>query len=68
MFTSFYGYDASERITLARWGTAYRRLFRKGAAFVASRSAHACLRSSRSLYDRVSGVQAKVGPTANELA
>lgn len=33
--TSFYGYDASERITLARWGTAYRRLFRTGAAFVA---------------------------------
>jgi len=33
--TSFYGYDASEQRTLARWGTAYRRLFRKGAAFVA---------------------------------
>jgi colanic acid/amylovoran biosynthesis glycosyltransferase len=33
--TSFYGYDASERTTLARWGRAYRHLFRKGAAFVA---------------------------------
>ena len=33
--TSFYGYDASERRTLARWGRAYRHLFRKGAAFVA---------------------------------
>ena len=33
--TSFYGYDASERATLARWARAYRRLFRKGAAFVA---------------------------------
>lgn len=33
--TSFYGYDASERTTLALWGTAYRRLFKKGAAFVA---------------------------------
>lgn len=33
--TSFYGYDASERETLARWGTAYRRLFQRGAAFVA---------------------------------
>lgn len=33
--TSFYGYDASERTTLEIWGRAYRRLFRKGAAFVA---------------------------------
>jgi colanic acid/amylovoran biosynthesis glycosyltransferase len=33
--TSFYGYDASERSTLERWGSGYRRLFRKGAAFVA---------------------------------
>jgi len=33
--TSFYGYDASERTTLAGWGRAYRQLFRKGAAFVA---------------------------------
>jgi len=33
--TSFYGYDASARATLARWGRAYRDLFRKGAAFVA---------------------------------
>jgi hypothetical protein len=58
---------------------AYRRLFRKrcrirrrGAGNCesdSSRSAHASLRSSRSLYDRVSGVRAKVGPpTANELA
>lgn len=33
--TSFYGFDASERRTLARWGGAYTHLFRKGAAFVA---------------------------------
>lgn len=33
--TSFYGYDACEQSTLARWGIAYRQLFRKGAAFVA---------------------------------
>jgi colanic acid/amylovoran biosynthesis glycosyltransferase len=33
--TSFYGYDASEQTTLAQWGSAYRRLFRTGAAFVA---------------------------------
>ena len=33
--TSFYGYDASSQSVLARWATAYRHLFRKGAAFVA---------------------------------
>lgn len=33
--TSFYGYDASESTTLAGWRTAYRRLFKRGAAFVA---------------------------------
>lgn len=33
--TSFYGYDASDRRTLERLGSAYRQLFRKGAAFVA---------------------------------
>lgn len=33
--TSFYGVDASEVATLDRWRGAYRRLFRRGAAFVA---------------------------------
>ncbi len=33
--TSFYGVDASGRQELAEWRSAYRRLFRSGAAFVA---------------------------------
>ena len=33
--TSFYGFDASDVQILARWGEAYRCLFRAGAAFVA---------------------------------
>lgn len=33
--TSFYGFDASWEPTLRDWRTAYRRLFRQGAAFVA---------------------------------
>jgi colanic acid/amylovoran biosynthesis glycosyltransferase len=33
--TSFYGFDASEASVLADWRAAYRRLFRRGAAFVA---------------------------------
>ena len=33
--TSFYGFDASESSTLAEWHVAYRRLFRRGAAFIA---------------------------------
>lgn len=33
--TSFYGFDASGEPTLREWRTAYRRLFQRGAAFVA---------------------------------
>jgi hypothetical protein len=55
-FTSFYGYDASERTTLARWGTAYVapvpkgcRIRRRGAGN--ARAAHHARRTR--LYDRV---------------
>jgi colanic acid/amylovoran/stewartan biosynthesis glycosyltransferase WcaL/AmsK/CpsK len=37
--TSFYGADASDAATLAEWGSAYRGLFRAGAAFVAEGAA-----------------------------
>lgn len=39
VITSFYGFDASKSSTLKTWGSAYRRLFRGGAAFVAEGTA-----------------------------